>query len=69
MISGTAEEEEESSGRGRRREPRTKAAHDRDAAATRDARREGAGAPPEGSRAISPQPPKAKKRVWRMADE
>ena len=65
----TVEEEEESSGRGGRREPRTKAAHDKDAAAARDAPREDAGAPPEGDRAISPQPPKAKKRVWRMADE
>ena len=65
----TAEEEEGSSGRGGRREPRTKAAHDKDAAATRGAPREEAGVPPEGDRAISPQPPKAKKRVWRMADE
>ena len=63
------EEEEESSGRGGRREPCTKAAHDRDAAAARGAPREEAGAPQEGARANSPQPPKTKKRVWKMADE
>ena len=65
----TAEEEEESSGRGGRREPHTKGAHDKDAAAARGAPRMEAGAPPEGARAINPQPPKAKKRVWKMADE
>ena len=62
-------EEEDCSSRGGRREPRSKAAHDRDAAATRGAPREEAGAPPEGARAISPQLSKAKKRVWKMADE
>ena len=65
----TVEEEGESSGRGGRREPRTKASHDKDAAVARSAPREEAGAPPEGARASSPQPPKTKKRVWRMADE
>ena len=65
----TAEEEEESSGRGGRREPRTKAAHDKDTGAARGAPREEAGAPREGARANSPQPPKAEKRVWRMAGE
>ena len=55
-------EEEESGGKGGRREPRSKSAHDRDAMAAR-------GAPREGARANNPQPPKAKKRVWKMADE
>ena len=55
-------EGEESGGKGGRREPRSKSAHDRDAVAAR-------GAPREGARANNPQPPKAKKRVWKMADE
>ena len=62
-------EEEESGGKGGRREPRSKSAHDRDTVAARGAPREEAGAPREGARASSPQPPKAKKRVWKMADE
>ena len=65
----TAEEEEESGAKGGRREPRTKSAHDKDVVAAKDAPREGAGAPQGGSRAHSPQPLKAKRRVWRMADE
>ena len=64
-----AEEEEEGSSKGGRCEPRSKAIHDRRAAVARGAPREEVGAPQEEARASSPQPPKAKKRVWRMADE
>ena len=63
------EEEEWSGNRGGHREPRTKALHDRNASAGRDTPREDAGGPQEEARASSPQPPKAKKRVWRAADE
>ena len=66
---GAAMEEKESGGKEGRREPRSKLTHDRDAGAARDVPREEAGAPREGTRASSPQPPKAKKRVWKMADE
>ena len=63
------EEEEGSGNRGGRREPRTKAFHDRNASAGRDAPREDAGGPQEEARASVPQPPKGKKRVWKAADE
>ena len=65
----TAEEEEQSGSRGGRCEPRSKLLHDRDAEAARGAPCEEAGAPEEEARTNSPHPPKAKKRVWRMADE
>ena len=64
-----ADEEEESSSKGGRCEPRSKAIHDRRAAVARGAPREEVGAPQEEAKASSPQPPKEKKRVWRMADE
>ena len=64
-----AVEEKESGNKGGRHESRSKLAHDRDAGAARDVRREEAGAPREGARANSPQPPKANKRVWKNADE
>ena len=63
------EEEEGSGNGGGRREPRTKALHDRNASAGRGAPREDAGRPQEEARASNTQPPKAKKRVWRAADE
>ena len=65
----TAEEGEESGSGGGRCEPRSKAIHDRRAAAARGAPHEEAGAPQEEVGASNTQPPKAKKRVWRMADE
>ena len=63
------EGEEESGNGGRRREPRTKALHDRNASAGRGAPREDTAGPQEEARASNPQPPKAKKRVWVIADE
>ena len=63
------EEEETSGGRGGRSEPRSKAVHDRSAAAARSAPREEAGAPQEEVGASNTQPPKAKKRVWVLTDE
>ena len=62
-------EEEGSGNEGGRREPRTKAFHDKNASAGRGAPREDAGRPQEETRASIPQPPKAKKRVWRASDE
>ena len=63
------EEEETSGGGGGRSEPRSKAIHDRSAATARGAPREEARAPQEEAGASNTQPPKAKKRVWVMADE
>ena len=62
-------EEEESGNGGGCREPRTKAFHDRYALAGRGAPQEDAARPQEEARASGPQPLKAKKRVWRAADE
>ena len=47
-------EEEGSDNGGGRREPRTKAIHDRDASAERGAPREDAGGPQEGAGAVAP---------------
>ena len=62
-------EEEESGNGGGRREPRTKAFHDRNASTGRGAPQEDAARPQEEARTSGPQPLKAKKRVWRAADE
>ena len=67
-----AEEEEQegpSGGRGGRSEPRSKAAHDRSAATARGAPREETEAPQREAGASNAPPPKAKKRVWVLADE
>ena len=66
--SAVEEEEEERRAREGRREPRTKAVHDKDAAASQSAPGEGAEAPQGGARAHTSKPTKAKRRVWRMAD-
>ena len=63
------EEEETSGSGGGRCEPRSKAIHDRRAAVARSAPHEEARAPQEEAGASNTQPPKAKKRVWRMVDE
>ena len=63
------EEEEPSGGRGGRSEPRSKAVHDRSAATARGAPREETRAPQREAGASNTPPPKAKKRVWVLADE
>ena len=66
--SAVEEEEEECKAREGRREPRTKAVHDKDAVATQGAPEEGAEVSQGGARAHTSKPPKAKRKVWRMAD-
>ena len=63
------EEEETSSDKGGRSGPCSKAIHDRSAATARGAPREEAKAPQKEAGASNTQPPKAKKRVWVVADE
>ena len=58
------EEEERSDGELRRRDRRSKAAHDRPAEASGSAPGEETQAPREGAGASDPQPRRTKKRVW-----